>query len=51
MTLNGHENVDIRTRGKFLPVGEACAAIFRPTPGLKVRTLILSAPGSQRRRP
>ena len=35
--------VEIRTRNKFLAVGKACVAIFRPTPDFKWRTLVSSA--------
>ena len=31
--------VEIRTRKKFLVVGEACMAIFRPTPGFKMENI------------
>ena len=35
-------NVEIKTRKKFLAVGEACMAIFQPTPSFKRRTFVSS---------
>ena len=34
--------VEIRKRKKFLAVNEACMALFRPTPGFKMRTFVSS---------
>ena len=35
--------VEVETRKKCLAVGEACMAIFRPTPGSKGRTFGITA--------
>ena len=40
--VNDLEGIKIRRRTKFVAVGEAYMAIFRPTPGVKGRTVVTS---------
>ena len=44
----GAWTVEIRTRRKFLAIGEACMAIFSSTPGFKVRTFVCSGFSTER---